>query len=267
MIDDGATSWARRYLQVLGVTHDAPSLENLAALIRAHVQTVTFENITALRRRASRPEGEVASLDTEALLANWEARRGGGVCFDLAAMMGRLLRDLGYQAHPIQGQISFPGSHQAVLVELDGGRYLVDVGCGAPLFAPIPLDGVTEVRHAGLAYRFRPADEPDTWLQERLIDGAWSILCRYDLRPVDDEARDTAYQRHHLPGESWVTGPPRLIACTPDAIYAISNHELTVYTDNGKETRPITEADDYRGLAADIFGLPDLPIEEVLASR
>ena len=259
------TDWVRRYLSVLGVERDSPSLAALTALTRAQVQTIRFENITSLRRRVARPAGPVPPPDPDVLLTDWEHRRGGGVCFELASMFERLLRTLGYRSTLILGAVTFPGAHQAVVVELDKGRYLVDVGSGSPLFEPIPLDREVIVRRLGLGYRFRQAEQPEIWVQDRFIEGEWAPLFRYDLQPADEREREEGYQRHHLPGESWVTGPPRLVRCTVDAVYSLRDGELMTYRADGRETEQITSRADYIRVARDIFGLPNLPIGEVLS--
>jgi putative transposase len=78
-------------------------------LIRAHVATVPFENSGSLLQRLAAGTGPVPPLDSEALLAAWEARSAGGVCFEHTEMFGRLLGALGYPILPIAGEISFPG--------------------------------------------------------------------------------------------------------------------------------------------------------------
>ena len=139
--------WVERYLGLLEVEHSAPSPEALARLTRAHVGAVLFENVTSILRRRAHPTGPVPPVDPEALLESWERGRGGGACFELAEMFARLLVGLGYQAHPVLGDMKFPGAHQAVLVDLYSRRYLADVGNGAPFFEPIPLEGA----HTGCA--------------------------------------------------------------------------------------------------------------------
>ena len=140
------TMWTSRYLSLIGVEQEAPGLDGLRRLVRAHVQKVPFENSASLLRRHEAGAGPVPPLDTEALLVSWEARRAGGVCFEHTEMFGRLLVELGYVVTPIAGEISFPGSHQALLVDLGGARWLVDVGNGAPFFEPFPLDRPFERR-------------------------------------------------------------------------------------------------------------------------
>ena len=74
-------------------------------------------------------------------------------------------------------------------MELDGQRYLVDVGNGAPFLEPIPLDREFEVRHAGLRFRFRPAPDANVWLQDRWIEDGWQLFCRYLLDAPDPTVR------------------------------------------------------------------------------
>lgn len=214
--------WTRRYLALLGVDHARPSMDALTRLVRAHVLTVPFENVTALARRRDHPTGPVPPPDPEALLNAWERRSGGGVFFEICVMLERLLRALGYRAHIVLGQISLPNGHQAVLVHLDGGRCLLDLGNGAPIFEPIPLGGppVEEQRH-GLSYRFRCGQSPLGLIQDRMIDGVWRAHCRYDLRPAQDVDREMGYQHHHTPNASRVTGTLTLVRSTPEAVYSL----------------------------------------------
>jgi arylamine N-acetyltransferase len=261
---DSEADWVRRYLAVLGVEPAPPDLPFLRRLVRAHIQNIQFENASSILRRAASPSGSVPPLDRDAMLDRWETRRGGGVCFELADMCGMLLRALGYAADNVLGLITFPGSHQAVLVTLDDVRYLVDVGNGAPLFEPIALVGAPEIQQFGLRYRIRAsADEPDNvWIQERWQDGGWRQFCRYDLRPSIESARAEAYQRHHVRGQSWVVDLPRLIRCMPDGVLVWVPHQLTRYTASAKYTEALSSPDAIRTL----FGLPNLPLQEALTA-
>ena len=261
MTDPAPKQWVDRYLTLLGEPAAEPSLPAISALIRAQFRTVTFENVTSLLRRAATPDGPVPPLDPEALLANWEAERGGGVCYEISAMFHRLIRTLGYDAELVLAQISIPDGHQALQVRLDGARYLVDVGTGSPIFRPIPLTGTTEFRHAGLNYRFRP-DEPSHWVQERLIDGDWKQTCRYDLGPLDLDRQYAAYQHHQTPGATWVLDKVRMIRCEDDAVYSLTGNELTTITTTGKRTDQITDLAAYTQLAVNTFRLPHLPVAE-----
>jgi N-hydroxyarylamine O-acetyltransferase len=258
--------FADRYLALLGVEREAPSLEALARLVRAHVLAVPFENVTAHLRRATQPAGPAPLPDPAVLLDAWERRAGGGVCFDIAAMVEPLLRSLGYRAHLVLGQISAPFGHQALVVELDGRRYLVDLGNGAPLFEPIPLEGVVEVHRHGLSFRYRPGDTPDAWVQDRLIDGTWKQHCLLDLQPAAPADRDSGYQHHMTPGTTWVLGSLTMNRSTLTEVYALKDDVLTRYTDAGKHAETISDPARYREIAAEVFRLPALPIDAARAA-
>jgi arylamine N-acetyltransferase len=251
----------QRYLDLLQVEVAASTLDALRQLTRAHLRRVPFENVSAILRRQAHGRAPVAPLDPDELLQAWCERRAGGVCFEIVAMLDRLLAGLGYVTHPVLAQISFPGSHQANLVELDGRRLLVDVGNGAPFPEPIPLDGTYEVRHAGLAYRFRPTPEPDRWVQDRWIDGEWVPFATYALAPPDPAVREDAYQRHHTPGQSWVVDNLVVTSCTSEQVWSLRDDVLRHFTPAGKRAEQILDPAQYARLAAELFDLPGLPIE------
>jgi len=274
MHEDGAgrgrlpANWTDRYLALLGVEREAPSLEALTRLVRAHVLTVPFENVTALLRRRDCPAGPVPPMDLDALLDTWERKAGGGICFELAAMFARLLASIGYDLYVVLARVSLPDGHQAIHVTLDGKRYLVDLGTGGPIFQPIPLDDLPfEIRHHGVGYRFRFGDEPRQLLREALIQGEWSISCRYKLWPASDVDRDRGYQNHHVVNASWVTGTLTMTRSTTEAVYALKDATLTRYTDAEKTVETIADPAAFARLAAETYGLPRLPIHEALAVR
>jgi N-hydroxyarylamine O-acetyltransferase len=265
---DPTDAWTERYLALLGVPGAPPSLEQLTALVRAHVLTVPFENVTALLRRRACPSGPVPQPDPEALLTAWEQRTGGGVCFEIAMMVSRLLTALGYRSHLVLGQISLPFGHQAVLTEHGGRRYLVDLGNGAPIFEPLPLDGdPVEVHRHGLSFRFRSGDHADTLFQDRLIDGAWKQHCTYNLSPAAYADREAGYQHHHTPNASWVTGSLTMVRSTDEAVYALKDATLTTHTAAGKTAQTLSDETDYRRAATEVYGLPGLGITEALTVR
>jgi arylamine N-acetyltransferase len=261
------------YLNLLNLDAPPPlTLDGLTLLTRSQVRRIPFESITSILRRAGHPLGPVPVPDTDALLQSWVERSGGGMCFEVVATFERVLRELGFACRAINGQISWPGNHQALIVDLDGSRYLVDVGNGAPFLDPIPLDRVSEVRYAGLAYRFRPADETlsSDWLQDRWIDDAWVPFCRYDLREADLDIREEAYQHHHTLGQSWVVDNLVVTLCDAEEVWSLRDDLLRHFTPDGKSERRIEDPGEYARLASEVFGVPALPIDRaraILAGR
>jgi N-hydroxyarylamine O-acetyltransferase len=257
--------WTDRYLAMLGLEREQPSLEALGHITSRH-RRIPFENVSSLLRARRHLRQEVPPIDPEEQLSAWQSRRSGGICFEVADTLARLLAGLGYDAKAILCQISFPGSHQAILVQLAGRRFLVDAGNGAPFFEPIPLGVEFEIHRAGLGYRFHAGESAEEWVQDRLIDGAWIPFCRYLLREPSQQEKRRAYQRHHTPGQSWVSGSLRMIRCEEDSVWVLNNGEFTLHTATGKRSEQISDPAEYERLARDIFRLPALPMREGLAA-
>jgi arylamine N-acetyltransferase len=252
------SAWLERYLRLLDLDRENPSLDALGRLCRAHVAGVPFENVTAILRRRQAGDAPAPPVDFDALLSAWEARGGGGVCVDSTPMFRRLLEALGYSVRPVLARISFPASHQASIVTLEGREYLADVANGAPFFDPVPIDEPTTRHHAGLGWRFhRPT--ADTLVQDREIDGAWTSFCYYTLTAATDADIEAAYQRHHTPGQSWVVGNLTMVRCFEDEVVRLRDDELVRYTASGASTQHVTPSD-LPALVRDTFGLPALPV-------
>ncbi len=258
------TDWATRYLRLLGLEAESPSLDWLRRFGAAHLRAVPFCNVTSILRRSAADGETVPPVDRESQLAAWEQRTGGGVCFEVAEMVSTLLRELGYETHIVLGQITFPASHQAVVVRLREGPYMVDLGCGAPLPEPIPLIRESEYHVAGLGYRFRPDLASMTCVQDRFIDGVWTEFCHYDLRPATDEERDAGYQRHHIPGETWVVGSITLVRFLDGNVLALRDGRFTRYEDAGKQSFEVTTDAEYAHHLLDDLRWPELPVDDAL---
>ena len=258
--------WLADYLDLLGLEREPPTLDYLKRLTRAHVERVPFENISSILRRAAAGSAAVPPLDRDGELRAWRDLRGGGLCFEVTDMFGTLLASLGFQTHAVIAVISFPGSHQAVVVQLDGRRYLVDAGNGAPFFEPIPVsddDPPVEFGYAGLSYRFR-RDGAEAWVQDRLIEGNWQPFCTYLLAPADQADREAAYQRHHTRGQSWVVDTLTLIRSSESEIWSLRGATLTHITAAGKSVSSCDSPADYRRTVSELFNLPNAPIERAL---
>ena len=198
-------------------------------------------------------------------LSTWEARAGGGVCLDATPTFRRLLVSLGYTARPTLARISFPGAHQASIVELDEREYLVDVANGAPFFEPIPLDEETIVSpcRPGVAVSIR--ESPDMLVQDRLIGGTWTPFCHYTLPSAKDVDIEAAYQRLHVPGASFVVTNLTVVRCTASVVLRLRDDELARYSDSGATLERI-ELDALPALLADVFDAPAMPVLEAEAA-
>ncbi|MGB8267626.1 MAG: arylamine N-acetyltransferase [Candidatus Velthaea sp.] len=163
-----------RYLRRIGYAGDrTPSTATLAALQRAHLERVPFENLWVVARRP-------LLLDEPALFAKIVDGARGGICYELNALFAWLLRELGFAPELVNACVARPDGgwtapydHLALVVPIEGRRLLADVGFGDGFGTPLDLaggacDGYQLVRdgveHVVLALRRAQGDSGD---------GAW----------------------------------------------------------------------------------------------
>jgi arylamine N-acetyltransferase len=264
-VADGV-AWRNRYLALLGLPAAPPSREALDAIVRAH-RAVTFECVSSLIRRHEAGTGPVPPLDLGVLLGVWQTGGGGGVCYEFGSMLGRLLGELGYIAYPVLAQISFPGSHSALVAEVDGRRLLVDVGNGQPIFESIDVDEPFEIDRAGLRYRFRKDPPSGRLVQDRWVEGGFKPFVVYESAAATPDEMEASYQRHHaLPPMTFVMQTFRLVRCRDDEVVQLRDHEFTRYGAGGKVVEQVADPARYRDLVAGEFGLPAMDVDRGLAA-
>lgn len=256
------SAWAQTYLQWLGLSAQTPSLPALTHLTERHLLTVPFENVTTLLRYRDNPP-PMPNPNLEQLVDGWHHQAGGGLCYEISRALGQLLSMLGYSVAPITGTITWPDSHEALLVQIDQRRYLVDVGNGAPFFHPIPVDDVTTIDHAGLRYRFLP-QPPDHLIQERYVAEVWQPFCDLTLVPRAPEELTPGYQRHHQPGEGRFVAELMLVRADATHLWALNNATFTEYSPKGRHRQQLGNAREFVEVAADGFHLPHLPILDAI---
>jgi arylamine N-acetyltransferase len=259
-----ADGWTGRYLTMLGLERVAPSKAALDAIVRAH-RTITFECVSSLIRRHATGDGPVPPLDLDDVLATWQAQAGGGVCYEFGSMLGRLLTDLGYAAYPVLAQISFPGSHSALMVELEGSQLLVDVGNGQPIFEAIPVLEPFEIHRAGLHYRFRRDPASGKLVQDRYVHGTFQPFVTYESEAATPAEMEASYQRHHaIPPATFVMQNFRMVRMTDDELIQLRDGELTIWRAGGKTEEPVRDVAHYRELVAGPLGLPGMDVDRGL---
>lgn len=166
----------KKYLNRLQISQDRPSLENLAALQKQHLQSIPFENLDVIRKVP-------IYLNLDTIYKKVIENKRGGYCYELNGLFHSLLTQLGYDAHLVSATVLRPNNewakadtHAAILVYLDQ-PYLVDVGFGAATpRIPVPLTGSVETTIG------------ETYKVEQQTDDIF-----YLIREVDHSSR-TLYQ-------------------------------------------------------------------------
>ena len=149
------------YAQRIGLPWPlTPDLDTLDRIILAHQCTVPFENLQCY------DEGQMPSLEIEALFEKVVVQHRGGFCFELNALLLSFLKALGYDAWGvscciIRGRDFVPPMlHRAILVRLGETVYYCDVGYGGPQPpGPVPLGGERTI----CGERFILLKQDETW--------------------------------------------------------------------------------------------------------
>src|SRR5688572_9127270 len=131
--------------QVLGylkVSPAAPDLALLDALVGAYIRTVPWESAFRIVKRARTINTEDCPRWPEEFWADAMERGGGGTCFESNYAFFGLLGALGYEGYLTVNDVGdHPACHTAIVVPLEGEKWLVDVGW--PVHGPLPIKGVT----------------------------------------------------------------------------------------------------------------------------
>jgi N-hydroxyarylamine O-acetyltransferase len=133
---------AGAYLRRIGLPTEVgpPSTKLLRELQVRHLRTVPFENLSIHL-------DEPITLDEAALVDKIVRRRRGGFCYELNGAFAALLEALGFRVSRMAarvfgegGELGIPFDHLTLVVQLDGDRWLSDVGFGRFSTYPIRLD-------------------------------------------------------------------------------------------------------------------------------
>jgi N-hydroxyarylamine O-acetyltransferase len=141
----------------------APDGETLAALHRAHLAAIPFENLDVILGRG-------ISVDLDHVQAKLVARGRGGYCYEHAILFGAALSRLGFDVDRLLARTGDPLEHPRprshMVLRVSGGeeRWLADVGFGSGLLRPLPLAATGPQRQGAWQYEL-----------VRGRDGAWRL--------------------------------------------------------------------------------------------
>lgn len=252
------------YLDRIGASPpERPDLPTLRRLMRAHLATVPFENLSIHL-------GEPIVLDETQLVRKIVDRRRGGFCYELNGGFSWLLRQLGYQVTILGarvydgGRLGPPYDHMTLVVDLDE-QWLVDVGFGRFLAEPVRFAAAEPQRDAAGVVTFEDVPGPGSHVDLAvLLDGERQFLV--DRRPRELEEFVATCWYHQSSPASHFTASLVCSLPTPAGRVTLSDRILTTTDRSGRHEEVL--ADDAAVLAAyrDRFGieldrLPTPPVQ------
>jgi arylamine N-acetyltransferase len=222
------------YLDRIGYTGSVNvSAEVLAELQERHLHTVPYENLDILKRIP-------LSHDTRDLFDKIVVRRRGGYCFELNALFGWLLRELGYTVTDLfarfwRDEPDLPPKrrHHVLKVEADGVSYLCDVGVGG-IVPRRPLQMVEGLEQCQGEECYRLERDPDYgWMLGELHHGAWRRLYSFTEEPqLAKDFTMASFWCENSP-ESIFTKEPMVAIRTREGRNSVAGKELRIFTPEG----------------------------------
>jgi N-hydroxyarylamine O-acetyltransferase len=244
------------YLRRIG--HDAdvpPTFETLAALHRAHVAAIRFENLDIVLGRG-------ISVDLDAVQTKLVERGRGGYCYEHGVLFAAVLERVGFTVQRLLARVGGEGlerpratTHMAMRVEVDGERWLADVGFGAGLLEPLPFDADGPRRQGGWTYELTSI-RPGSWAVRELGGDQSVTLYGFDEQRL--HAADVVMANHFtstFPRSPFVN---RLVVVRKEdeSTLALRDRTLTLARPNGSEDERAVDDDELAGLLRETFGIP-----------
>jgi N-hydroxyarylamine O-acetyltransferase len=241
------------YLARIG--YDGPinlDLTTLAALHRAHLQAIPYENLNIHL-------GRELSLDQGRIFHKLVEQRRGGWCFEMNGLFAWALRQIGFDVQLLSSAVGRQGSddeaegnHLILLATLDR-PYLADVGFGNGIFEPLPLEAG---EHQQGWMRFKLAREGERWFYENTSNGGPGFDFTLEPRELGYFAR----QCHTLqtsPDSGFVKNTVSF-RFTPQGFVNLRGAVFNTTSGGEVTTRTIVDAQDYATTLTEEFGL-DIP--------
>jgi N-hydroxyarylamine O-acetyltransferase len=234
----------------------SPTLATLRALHAHHPRAIPFENLDTLAGRPVR-------LDLDSLQRKLVRDRRGGYCFEQNLLFKHVLGALGIHTTALAARVVWERpadevrarTHMVLLADVDGGRYLCDVGFGGLTpTGPLTLD--PGVEQATPHETFRVLDLGSEHAVEARVRGEWKRLYRFDLQP--QQPVDIEMLNYYVMGHADSPMLGRLFAARAEADrrFGLHNGTLSTYGLNGEmERRGIATVAELRDVLGGTFGI------------
>jgi arylamine N-acetyltransferase len=182
----------------LGVVAAAPSRDLLDALVTAYTRTVPWESASRIAKRARTAAVADCPRWPEAFWRETFVHGTGGTCFESNYAFFSLLRALGYEGYlTINNMGDTLACHTAIVILLDGQRWLTDVGM--PIYLPLPFgpEAAQSRRTPFQTYTVRP-DGAGVYQVERAPHPSPNCFTLFD-RPIPDATYRAALTADYEP--------------------------------------------------------------------
>lgn len=231
--------------------------ETLTQITRNQLRNIAFENLDVLHRKA-------VSINPEDICSKILTSPRGGYCYELNGLFSFALAALGFEfqyvfARPLNYPVARPKTHVAIVVSLDGEKYLCDMGFGSsgPRL-PLKLD-FDKARNGYEIFqeceRFRISGlENNHFLLESDVEGVWIKQYSFDLYSaewIDFEPANFLNYKHQ---DSAFLRGPIIVKITENGRKIIRGNVFKTI-ENGKISELEFRSDEFKDLVEKEFGM------------
>lgn len=178
----------RAILERFGITPGRPpDLRLLDNLVTAYTRNVPWESAFRIVKRSRCQNTADCPRWPEEFWQDALERGGGGTCFESNYAFFRLLQTLGYRGYlTVNNMGDAVGCHAAIMLGIDGQRWLADVGL--PLYLPLLIDPESTTDRASPFHKYtvRPlgGDQYEIYRDRHLQPNCFTLIDA----PVPDES-------------------------------------------------------------------------------
>ncbi len=228
-----------------------PTVEILKQLHKAQMYSVPFENLDI-------PLGRPIVLSLPLLFEKIVQRWRGGFCYELNALFGWLLREIGFKVEMLSARVFDNGvdgpefDHMLLLVEA-GETFIADVGFGESFINPLRLCHEEQPQY-GSSYRLEERDE-DWVLHQWTPESEWEPQYVFTLEPRQLDDFHAMCHYHQTSPESHFTRKSVCSLATREGRITLSNGRLIVTSSGHRQEWQVASVDEYQALLKKHFGV------------
>ena len=256
-------SYFTRYLNLLGIPLQKPSLNALTEIVKTQMFKIPFENISKIYY--FKKTGLKGIPEFDQYLSGIENYHFGGTCYTINYYLYLLLAFLGYDVRFCGADMSRADVHTAIIVSLGGQEYIVDAGYAAPFLEPLPCSLNTDyVINLGKSkYILKPQDAEYRSKIEYYQNG--SLRHGYMLKPQPRHINEfnKVIIESFNPDATFMNSL-LLTKYSTESSYIIHNNNFTEIQNNSEYVKSLIKKEDLIETINNFFGMPAEILETVI---
>lgn len=245
----------QKYFKRINFNDDpVPDLNALKKLHLLHMLNVPFENLDIHIERK-------IILKPELLYNKIVEKNRGGFCYEMNGLFYDVLKALGYKVKMISARVydtaepSPEFDHMALIVTLDEGDWLADVGFGDSFLEPLKLEPETVQKMYGKTFKIEIINKEN--FKVLILDnkGNWNDMYRFSLIPRVLNDYDERCVFNQSSPQSHFTQKRFCSLARIDGRITLSGMKLIEKKDGVRKETQLEDDEEFNAKLKEIFGI------------